>query len=92
MLTQAHRLFFESLLATVTATLQDAFTPLRKRAEVERELGQLFRSRFFNVGDAQAHAPRSVDTLSVRWGQGHWGTLRAAGAWSCLCADQRTLA
>lgn len=63
---QQDRIFFESLYETLIALLDDAFSKLNKRADIEREMGLLFRSRHFNLYKRKNQPPRSVDTLSVK--------------------------
>jgi len=63
---QQDRMFFESLYTTLNAVLDEAFGRLGKKAEIEREVGALFRSKHFNMGQRHNQPARSVDTLSCK--------------------------
>jgi len=63
---QQDRKFFEALYDSMNSILDEAFERLKKRADIERELGLLFRSKHFNLYHRRNVAPRSVDTLSVK--------------------------
>lgn len=63
---QQDKQFFEGLYDTLIWLLDDAFFKLNKRADIEREIGLLFRSRHFNLYKRRNQPPRSVDTLGVK--------------------------
>jgi len=63
---QQDRMFFELLYETLINIMDEAFTKLSKRPEIENEIGQLFRSKHFNLYKRKHVPPRSVDTLSVK--------------------------
>ncbi|GFH17152.1 uncharacterized protein HaLaN_13718, partial [Haematococcus lacustris] len=48
------------------AILDDAFDRLKRRADIERDMGLLFRSKHFNLYKRKNQPLRSVDTLSVK--------------------------
>ena len=62
----AFRLFFEHLYNTLIDILDEAFSKLQKRKQIEEEMGTLFRTQHFNVYERRNQPPRSVDTLSVK--------------------------
>jgi hypothetical protein len=60
------RLFFEGVYIAVINLCDAALAPLRRRPDIERTLGHLFRGRHFNLYERLTRPPRSVDTLSVK--------------------------
>lgn len=63
---QHDRVFFEALMAGLISILDAAFSKLDKRADIEAEIGHLFRSKHFNINHRRYQPARSVDTLSVK--------------------------
>eukprot|EP00775_Hariotina_reticulata_P005262 gene5262-5497_t len=57
--------FFEALYVSLSAILCEAFEHVGKQADVDMELGRLFRGRHFNTA-MRLHSPvRSVDSMTV---------------------------
>jgi hypothetical protein len=52
------RKFFEALYDALIAILDDAFDRLKKRPDIEREVGSLFRSKHFNLYKRRNQPPR----------------------------------
>ncbi len=52
------RKFFEALYESLICIMDDAFERLKKRPEIEKELGQLFRSKHFNMYTRKHQPPR----------------------------------
>lgn len=63
---QQDRMFFESLYESLIGVADEAFLRLGKRAEIEREIGMLFRSKHFNLYNRKNAPSRSVDSLTVK--------------------------
>lgn len=55
---QQDRLFFEALYQTLILLLDEAFARLQKRAEIEQEIGNMFRSKHFNLYKRKNQPPR----------------------------------
>ena len=51
-------MFFETMYETLITILDEAFLKLAKRADIQEELGGLFRSRHFNMYRRQNQTPR----------------------------------
>ncbi|KAF5843301.1 hypothetical protein DUNSADRAFT_103 [Dunaliella salina] len=63
---QQDRQFFETLYGMLIAVLEDSFQRLNKKADIEREIGAIFRTKHFNLYKRRNMPPRSVDTLAVK--------------------------
>mmetsp|Transcript_14064 Transcript_14064/g.38013 ORF Transcript_14064/g.38013 Transcript_14064/m.38013 type:complete len:406 (+) Transcript_14064:117-1334(+) len=63
---QQDRQFFETLYGMLIAVLDDSFQRLNKKADIEREIGAIFRTKHFNLYKRRNMPPRSVDTLAVK--------------------------
>lgn len=60
------RAFFETLYDALSGILCSMFERLHKDAEIETEIGRLFRGQHFNLNQQKHQLPRSVNTLSLR--------------------------
>jgi hypothetical protein len=63
---QQDKLFFEAMYETLIQIVDEAFSKQNRRPDIEREVGQLFRSKHFNVYDRKNLPARSVDSLTVK--------------------------
>lgn len=63
---QQDKLFFEAMYETLIQIIDEAFSKQNRRPDIEREIGQLFRSKHFNVYDRKNLPARSVDSLTVK--------------------------
>ena len=52
------RLFFESLYAALIHLVDEAYHRLQKRADIEYEIGDIFRSKHFNLYKRKNLPPR----------------------------------
>ncbi len=60
-----HRKFFEALYESLICILDEAFDRLKKRPEIEKEMGSLFRSKHFNMYSRRHQPPRYVAVVTV---------------------------
>jgi hypothetical protein len=63
---QQDRLFFESLYESLINIADEGFHRMQKRADIEYEIGQIFRTKHFNLYKRKNQPPRSVDSLTVK--------------------------
>lgn len=65
--TQQDKLFFESLYEATNLVLQEAFAGQRFRgAELEQELGSIFRTDKFNIARRRHESPQVTSLMSIR--------------------------